>query len=95
MADQGDLEGAVGLRHLGHFGMRLQELHRLRGFTGHLHPHTKSVANSFILLPSGSVGERPMVIHAWNFGMQAPLSVVVTPDNSPTVTVPAVINNTP
>ena len=55
---------------------------------------TNSVANGFILLPSGSAGDQPVVIRARNFGTQVPVSVVVAPDNGATVTVPAVINNT-
>lgn len=55
---------------------------------------TNSVANGFILLPTGSTGDQPVVIRAQNFGTQVPISVVVAPDNGPTVTVPAVINNT-
>lgn len=55
---------------------------------------TNTVANGFILLPSGSTGDQPVVIRARNFGTQVPVSVVVAPDNGPTVTVPAVINNT-
>lgn len=55
---------------------------------------TNSVANGFILLPSGSAGDQPVVIRARNFGTQVPVSVIVAPDNGSTVTVPAVINNT-
>jgi hypothetical protein len=55
---------------------------------------TNTVANGFILLPPGSAGEQPVVVRARNFGTQVPVSVVVAPDNGPTVTVPAVINNT-
>ncbi len=55
---------------------------------------TNSVANGFILLPTGSAGDQPVVIRARNFGTQVPVSVVVAPDNGPTWTVPAVINNT-
>jgi len=53
-----------------------------------------NVATGFILLPNGSAGEQPVVIRAHNFGTQVPVSVVIAPDNGPTVTVPAVINNT-
>lgn len=55
---------------------------------------TNTVAAGFILLPPGSAGEQPVVIRARNFGTQVPVSVVVAPDNGPTVTVPAVIDNT-
>jgi hypothetical protein len=52
------------------------------------------VASGFILLPSGSAGDHLVVIRARNFGTQVPVTVVVSPDNGPTVNVPAVINNT-
>jgi hypothetical protein len=53
-----------------------------------------AIANGFILLPPGSAGDQPVVIRARNFGTEVPVSVVVAPDNGPTLTVPAVINNT-
>lgn len=34
------------------------------------------------------------MVRARNFGTQVPVSVVVAPDNGPTVTVPVVIDNT-
>lgn len=55
---------------------------------------TGNVATGFILLPNGSAGEQPVVVRARNFGTQVPISVVVAPDNGPTLTVPAVIDNT-
>lgn len=55
---------------------------------------TNSMANGFILLPPGSAGEQPVVVRAHNFGTQVPVSVVMAPDNGPTETYPAVINNT-
>ncbi len=53
-----------------------------------------AIASGFILLPPGSAGDQPVVIRARNFGTQVPVSVVIAPDNGPTLTVPAVINNT-
>ena len=55
---------------------------------------TNSLANGFILLPPGSAGEQPVVVRAHHFGTQVPVSVVVAPDNGPTETFAAVINNT-
>jgi hypothetical protein len=55
---------------------------------------TSNVATGFILLPNGSAGDQPVVVRARNFGTQVPVSVVVAPDNGPTVSVPAVIDNT-
>jgi len=53
-----------------------------------------AIANGFILLPPGSAGDQSVVVRARNFGTQVPISVVVAPDNGPTLTVPAVIDNT-
>lgn len=54
---------------------------------------TGNVATGFILLPNGSAGDQPVVVRARNFGTQVPVSVVVAPDNGPTVEVPLVIDN--
>lgn len=55
---------------------------------------TNSVATGFILLPNGSAADQPVVVRARNFGTRVPVSVVLQPDNGPTITVPAVIDNT-
>lgn len=54
---------------------------------------TNNVATGFILLPSGSAGEQPVVVRAWNFGTQVPVQVVVQPDNGSTTSVPLTIDN--
>ncbi len=55
---------------------------------------TNSVATGFILLPNGSAGDQSVVVRARNFGTKVPISVVLQPDNGPTVSVPATIDNT-
>jgi hypothetical protein len=52
-----------------------------------------NVATGFILLPSGSEGDQPVVVRARNFGTKVPINVVLMPDNGPTVKFPAVIDN--
>lgn len=54
---------------------------------------TNSVATGFILLPNGSAGEQPVVVRARNFGTRVPVSVVVQPDNGPTVEIPVILDN--
>jgi hypothetical protein len=55
---------------------------------------TNALASGYLLLPPGSSGTQPVVIRAHNFGTRVPVSVVVAPDNGPSVALPVTIDNT-
>jgi len=47
-----------------------------------------------IILPNGSATNQTITVQASNFFTKVPINVVLTPDNGPTLTFPATIDNT-